>query len=446
LPFGMIDLVLDQGALRWHGRDLVDFEPTVNLSVRGMRNLYRDPGLGEPLAALAAPEPAPAEGLQLAPRLRIPTNLLLVVDAPRRQIAQTSLQGRLAINTFFDRQDVQIGADIIPLEYDQSAAWALSLAERSVWSTEYKRFFSGPLFGPEGQLGALMPHQYGHMPVILVHGTASSPFRWADMVNDLLEDPAISGNFEFWLFAYASGNPIPYSALQLRQAIEDAVAQLGGVQADPALGEITVIGHSQGGLLAKMLVIDPGDRLWNGMGMPAFSSLRVSDASRALLRAAMFPQPVPEVRRVIFIATPQRGSFVAGFSLSRLVNRLVTLPLAVTQVGREAFGGNGTTAIVGSTRLRMGSISGMSPNSPFVRSLAAVPVVPGVHAHSIIAVNTPGPVAGGNDGVVSYASAHIEGVESELVVRSGHSTQSNPATIAEVRRILLLQLAASRNQ
>ena len=37
--------------------------------------------------------------------------------------------------------------------------------------------------------------------------------------------------------------------------------------------------------------------------------------------------------------------------------------------------------------------------------------------------------------------AHIDGVESELVVRSGHSAQQHPDTIAEVRRILFLQLA-----
>ena len=46
----------------------------------------------------------------------------------------------------------------------------------------------------------------------------------------------------------------------------------------------------------------------------------------------------------------------------------------------------------------------------------------------------------GNDGVVTYHSAHIDGVESELVVRSSHSTQGTPATIEEVRRILYLNL------
>ena len=44
------------------------------------------------------------------------------------------------------------------------------------------------------------------------------------------------------------------------------------------------------------------------------------------------------------------------------------------------------------------------------------------------------------DGVVSYSSAHIEDAASELVVHSDHSTQSDPETIEEVRRILLEHL------
>ena len=61
-----------------------------------------------------------------------------------------------------------------------------------------------------------------------------------------------------------------------------------------------------------------------------------------------------------------------------------------------------------------------------------------VKAHSIIAVEGEGPVADGDDGVVKYSSAHIEPVESELVVKPSRSTQGNPHTIEEVRRILRL--------
>ncbi|MGE5305138.1 MAG: hypothetical protein ACM3TN_17650, partial [Alphaproteobacteria bacterium] len=44
------------------------------------------------------------------------------------------------------------------------------------------------------------------------------------------------------------------------------------------------------------------------------------------------------------------------------------------------------------------------------------------------------------DGVVAYESAHIEGVASEKVVHSGHSTQGHPETIEEVKRILIEHL------
>ncbi|MDT8871868.1 hypothetical protein RAA17_14015 [Komagataeibacter rhaeticus] len=137
---------------------------------------------------------------------------------------------------------------------------------------------------------AMTPRHRGSMPVIFVHGTASSPYRWASMVNDLLEDPAIRNHFDFWFFSYATASPIPYSAWQLRHAIEQAVADLGGVAADPALGHITLVGHSQG-LLARMLVIDPGSRLWDGTAGRPLSSFHLDAKTRALVEKTMFPTP-----------------------------------------------------------------------------------------------------------------------------------------------------------
>jgi hypothetical protein len=84
------------------------------------------------------------------------------------------------------------------------------------------------------------------------------------------------------------------------------------------------------------------------------------------------------------------------------------------------------------------SVVGMTPGQPFIETLASIPIVPGVKANSIIAVTDPDvPRDQASDGVVEYSSAHIEGVESEFVVVSGHSCQDNPHTIQEVRRILL---------
>jgi hypothetical protein len=78
----------------------------------------------------------------------------------------------------------------------------------------------------------------------------------------------------------------------------------------------------------------------------------------------------------------------------------------------------------------------MDPAQPFIKTLAPIPVAEGITAHSIIAVQGDGPIQTGGDGVVKYESAHIEGVESEVVVRFGHSVQGQPKAVEEVRRIL----------
>jgi hypothetical protein len=71
-------------------------------------------------------------------------------------------------------------------------------------------------------------------------------------------------------------------------------------------------------------------------------------------------------------------------------------------------------------------------------------VSPSVTAHSIIAVDSDAPLDQAGDGVVKYQSAHVEPVASELIVHSPHSgMQATPATIEEVRRILVEHAARS---
>ena len=84
------------------------------------------------------------------------------------------------------------------------------------------------------------------------------------------------------------------------------------------------------------------------------------------------------------------------------------------------------------------AVDNMSPHHPFIKGLQEIPIAPSIAVHTIVAVDGTGPVESGDDGVVKYTSAHIEGVESELIVRSPHSCQGHPDTMEEVRRILRL--------
>jgi hypothetical protein len=166
--------------------------------------------------------------------------------------------------------------------------------------------------------------------------------------------------------------------------------------------------------------------------------------TRDLVRRAMFFDHSPFVSRVIFVATPQLGSYVAGFSMVQLISRLVRLPLSVATAVGEALSNNADALTFDPDRTGVGnSVYGMTPGSPFINALAPLPIAPGITAHSIIAVKGDGPVQSGDDGVVAYSSAHLPEAVSELVVRAGHSIQSNPHTIAEIHRILLLHLKVS---
>jgi hypothetical protein len=121
------------------------------------------------------------------------------------------------------------------------------------------------------------------------------------------------------------------------------------------------------------------------------------------------------------------------------LGRFVTLPPRVTWLAAETLTGYRDALRVDMSRVRLGSVYGMAPGSPFSKPVSSIPVAPSVTAHSTIAVDGNGPVETGDDGVVQYGSAHIDGAASELVIWSRHSVQSNPKAVAEVRRILLVQ-------
>jgi pimeloyl-ACP methyl ester carboxylesterase len=446
LPFGTVDVAVDQSSLRFAGRTLTSFVPTMNLMVDGFKNNYRTDGLGVPLAAGLGAGQQPEDGLALSPELRIPTAAVLQMDDPRRQLTGGVLSARLAVYIIYDTESIHIGDQQVPLEYDQTAVRALYATEVKGWSRELSGLLNNALTNPNApdskdHLFALEPHRRGRMPVVLVHGTASSPIRWGDMVNDLLEDSEIRDHYEFWFFTYNTGNPIPYSADVLRHSLVEAVNYLGGVQADPALGRMVVIGHSQGGLLTKMIAIESGSKIWDAFSNRPVDELPVKAETKALLKASLFVHPLPFVETVVFISTPHGGSYQASLTAIRLFTRLVTLPLTIAGAAADVINNAALAVKAGEDPRAFNSINGMSPGNPALAAVRTIPVAPGIHAHSIIPTLQDGPLGSRNDGVVQYKSAHIDGVESEVVIEhSGHSTQSNPLTVREVRRILIEQL------
>ena len=444
LPFGDIEVTVDPVQLVWGDRQLAEFTPVAELEIRGLRNRHRIPGLGAALSARAIPlKNVDIQKSMIAPLAQVAATAVLRFQNVHEGISTGRLRGSLDLYKATDTETVTMEGRVVPLEIDETAPIASQLAGSSVWKQELRGFFGINASGiPLPALVSLEPYISGKIPVVFVHGTASSPARWADMSNDLLADPWIRQHYQFLYFYYDTGNPIPYSGMLLRDKIMAAVERMDPKGQDRCLREMVVVGHSQGGLLAKLTAVDTGDRLWSTLARVPPDQVPGSEEFHDLLRRTLFVKPVPFVKRLIFIATPHHGSFLSGEWLTNVLRGIVRLPANLTSqsFGALTKGGdyfNGKTLMAGGQLPT--SADNMTAGNPFLEGLASIPVAEGVPYHSIVAVKDSYLVIEeGDDGVVQYRSAHLDGAASELVVRSSHSTQSDPNTIQEVRRILHL--------
>ena len=442
LPFGQqVEVRLAPDALRWADRDLVDFVPVAELRVRGLRARHRRAGIGAPLAAKAvASDPAQKAADRLGPNARTAVTALLRIDDAQHQLGEPLIRASLELYTDATQRSVPIDGRQVPLKVESTAALAWSLSQSPNWRLERRGFLRGDF---PASLTFVQPYRPGLIPVVFVHGTASSPGRWADMVNDLLDDPRVRDRFQFWFFTFPSGSPVAYSAMRLRDELTEVVREIDPKDADRALHEMVLIGHSQGGLLVKMTAVDTGTRIWDRISRTPIAEVNVTEPTRGLLERALIVRPLPFVRRVIFIATPHGGSAFTTGVIAGWLARWVSLPLGVLGATVDLFEGNGEALLIDPRGPRFGSIYSMQPGSPFLTGLADTPIAPGVSAHSIIPVRGAEAGPGATDGVVTFQSARLDGVESKLVIPfADHSVQGHPLTIEEVRRILLEHAAA----
>jgi len=399
--------------------------------VRGLTVRDRQSGLGAPLIVV---------GKQLEARRfprRFPATLFLRVTGDTHPWSAGRLTASLELFSSYESGTVEVAGQTVPLEGDLTAPLAWGLNDSQIWKLGAQQFFSAEE-RIKCDIYFTQPYEPGRVPVVFVHGTFSSPVWWAEMWNTLHADPALRERCQFWNFGYNSGNPISHSAASLRAALLHKVEQLDPEGKDPALRRMVVIGHSQGGLLAKLTVTDTGDALWKLASSRDLDELDVTPEVRAARRGNFFFTRLPCVERVVFISTPHRGSYFATSLVRKLARMFMTLPETAVNAPVDLLQVRQQLDFPKEVRHAVpSSLDGMSTKNPWLLALADLPPAPGVTAHSIVAIKGEDEPPKGSDGVVKYVSAHVPYVDSECVVRSGHSCQDKPTTIEEVRRILI---------
>ncbi|HEU5394726.1 MAG TPA: alpha/beta hydrolase, partial [Candidatus Methylomirabilis sp.] len=261
---------------------------------------------------------------------------------------------------------------------------------------------------------------------------------------DLLADPAIRTRYQIWAFRYPTGDPILVSASRFRAALAEARKTFDPDGKSRALRHMVVVGHSMGGLLASLQVRASAGRLWDRVSSTPFEDLGIPEEDRAFLRPLFFFERNPDIRRVVFLATPHRGTEMAEGFFARLGSSLVRVAGQTGSAAdalRKALSADPGRRVPPRFLESMTGIDGLRPDNPFLGEIVGLPFPADVAAHSILGNREAAGAPGGTDGVVPYGSAHLEGVKTERIVKSEHDVQVRPETIGELRRILREHLA-----
>jgi hypothetical protein len=205
---------------------------------------------------------------------------------------------------------------------------------------------------------------------------------------------------------------------------------------------MVLVGHSMGGILSKMMAQDSGLALWDASITVPHDQFKGPPELKTSLDHVLVFQSLPFVRRVVFVATPHRGSPIANSLFGRTISDLVRRPVALASRIKEIERLNGPNVISRELRSQpLNAIGNLRTNSPILAALDHIPVTAAIPYHSIIPLI--GGQKGSSDGVVDYRSSHLDRAVSERIVAGTHSSQEDPQVTGELRRILLEHLAAA---
>ena len=157
--------------------------------------------------------------------MAFPLTAFLVPNSRLRDPNVDVEKARVCTLLLFDPVQVQTyGRRIRPTGNWPLARIDLTTPLAYMWShTDLDRYRWSGLMRPEKNLERanlllIRPYEPGKIPVVMVHGLISSPLAWIPMLNELLRDPEIRKRYQFFLYMYPTGVPIPIAAASLRDS------------------------------------------------------------------------------------------------------------------------------------------------------------------------------------------------------------------------------------
>nr|WP_180167529.1 alpha/beta hydrolase [Stenotrophomonas sp. SbOxS2]NYU00634.1 alpha/beta hydrolase [Stenotrophomonas sp. SbOxS2] len=430
-------------------REPIELVPAASMSFTGtLRSVHRRDGFGAELVAVMA-DPA-STGLAAAAAGTAPATerdwsempspsmtVLLRFSGKNLWEVLHDDEPELEIHDPYQVAVVELHGEQVPLAANFTAGYALWLARSNFSRQSLRTLFGGKGGIEKPHLFMMQPYDPNRRVLLMIHGLASSPEAWVNVANELMRDDEIRGDFQIWQFYYPTNMPIALSHDEIRRILHDTLRHFDPSGQALASHDMVVVAHSMGGVISRLMVSSSGDHLVDTL----LATAQMTPAQRELLRTKGAPvltfQPEPEISRVVFIATPHRGTDVAGTRLGRWLGRFVRLPLTVLEDVATLANDGKVERNDDKHGYQMNSIQNLDKDDAFVKAVADLPISPKVRYHSIIArTQAEGPLEKTDDGLVPYWSSHLPNAVSEKVIVSGHSVQEATPAIVELRRIL----------
>lgn len=408
-------------------------EMTSDLIIKGLPRHSGDPGVGVPVLLWAAKDSPFLAGQPGIPNagVALPSTLVL-----RQERGIPVLEFLDTMNT----SEVVIYGEHLPLASDYSAPLAYCISKGQNRTLDLKALFHTKQSLINVGLLQIQKYDPNKVPVIFVHGLLCRPEAWTAATNELLSDPAVRKNYQFWYFRYPTGLPVWASAALLRSEMGRFQKQLDPQNQNPKMRRIILVGHSMGGLISDLMIRRGGSNLWSQFATKPMEQLAVKPATKKHMKDLIDFEPRTDVARVVFVATPHRGSplalkqwasFFAGFiklPYIPLNSDMTTIRQALRSEMRQLFSAP------------VNGILCLKAQSPILLSILKLPRSEKVPYHSIIGDQGKHNSPNSSDGIVPYWSSHVEGAVSEKVVSSGHGANENSEGIKEIDRILVSAL------
>jgi pimeloyl-ACP methyl ester carboxylesterase len=310
--------------------------------------------------------------------------------------------------------------------------WSDAIRLRAVWR------LLGSEVARHAGLYLLEDYDPDKRPIVMIHGLGGSPFAWARLSNELRGSPELRDRFQIWHVLYHSNAPMLVIRRRVQRYLDDAWHELDPNGDAPARSGMVLIGHSLGGVVARLLCVESADALSNAAFTVPLQTLQAYAAAGTDFEGVFRFQPYPGVARAIFMAAPHRGSPSVDRWLGRLFQILVGGRAPEVQSLRDFARDHPDMVreelLVAYQQARVNSITSLQTSQPIRRAGESLMPADGIAYHTIAGF-LPGSEPVG-DGAVPLNSALLPGAASTLVVKSGHNVYDNDQAVAEVLRIL----------